>query len=395
MSEHIKSYVDSDALVSTTNFKVSSLLEGNEYPLLGNSEVMVRIKKQIEFASRVSFPTFISGESGTEKRSVAYHIHLNRNGNSDGFVYVPANMHDLAGYKYQLTQGINHAKGGTLYLSEIDNLNAEQKDYLIGLFTLGNIQEKLNRQETYLIISCTEPLLAANSCTQFLAKLLGHSTPHLELFIPPLRQRKDDIPLHVQHIVTLLSSNLNVHISSEAKLLLTEFEWPGNINQLQRVLMVLMSCHLDDEINVDDIGALNILKRKHVFPDVIDAIGRQDFSELRQLHPALLKALKFMGEHFREEISLADLSNASYASSSHLSFLFREYLGHSFKTILVQLRIRYAQECIMHSPMLQITDICLRSGFGDLSHFEKMFKRYVGCNPRQYRQHQREENCFS
>ena len=53
--------------------------------------------------------------------------------------------------------------------------------------------------------------------------------------------------------------------------------------------------------------------------------------------------------------------------------------------------MKIAKQLIDESPMMKVTEVCLQSGFGDLSHFEKMFKRNVGCTPRQYRQKEREK----
>lgn len=120
--------------------------------------------------------------------------------------------------------------------------------------------------------------------------------------------------------------------------------------------------------------------------DTIGKILALDIDQFNHVHPGLKKAILYIGENFKEEISLATLSDMACTSPSHLSFLFRNYLDLSFKTILVQIRVRYAKQLIEASPQMNIVDISLQSGFGDLSHFEKMFKRYVGCTPRQYRQ---------
>jgi DNA-binding NtrC family response regulator len=367
---------------------------GEAYPILGQSYEMIQLKKQIEFAAKADLPVFISGENGTEKRSVAYHIHSHshRSDQSRGsFVYVPSNIHDLASYRSHLNNGIDQAEKGTLYLSEVDHLNTMQKDYLIALFTLDSFQETLRKQCIRLIISCTDPLLSQKSSQQFLAKLLGSATPHLALNVPPLRDRAQDIRQHVEHILSQFSVSFDIRITAEAMSLLVHYNWPGNVTQLQQLLMVLAS-YSQGEINASDVRLLDVIKAHSSSLDVIDIILEKRFDALQHVHPALLKALVFMSDNFREDISLTDVAGAAFTSPSHLSYLFREHLHHSFKVLLVQVRVRYSQRQIDLTPMMKITDICLHSGFGDLSHFEKMFKRHVGCTPRQYRQQIRQAN---
>ena len=369
---------------------VGSIVMGaGEFPVLGRSRAILRIRKQIKFAAKVNFPIFISGEAGTEKRSVASSIHMQRNLAGGSFVYVPANIHDLEGYQAYLDKGLEKARNGTLYLSEVDTLTTEQKDYLISIFSLDYFQKVLDKRRIRLIVSCTDSLVLERSSKQFLAKLLGSDTPHLELHIPPLRERKEDIRQYVQYILGRLSSSRDITVNTGALSLLTDYDWPGNVVQLQRILVLLASC-CNSEITESDIFALNIIKKQKTSYDVVDTVLERKFDALQQIHPGVLKALIYLSYNFKEDISLADLAGAAFTSSSHLSYLFREHLHHSFKTILVQVRVRYAKRMIDSAPMLKITDICLRSGFGDLSHFEKMFKRYVGCTPRQYRRQKRE-----
>jgi AraC-like DNA-binding protein len=75
-------------------------------------------------------------------------------------------------------------------------------------------------------------------------------------------------------------------------------------------------------------------------------------------------------------------------SSSHLSFLLKRSLGVPFKSLLAAVRIERAKQLLGETNPSSITDISLEVGFGDLSHFERTFKRLVGTNPREYRRQQ-------
>jgi YesN/AraC family two-component response regulator len=103
------------------------------------------------------------------------------------------------------------------------------------------------------------------------------------------------------------------------------------------------------------------------------------------MHSGLYKALKYIANNYEREVTLSELAANVYVSASHLSYLFKHHLRKSFKQILSELRIERAKQRISESPYARITDIFQEVGFGDLSHFEKIFKRYTGVTPREYK----------
>ncbi|NVK72136.1 MAG: helix-turn-helix domain-containing protein [Oceanospirillaceae bacterium] len=360
----------------------SSFFFQEEYPIIGESYNITRIRNQIDFSSRISYPIFISGEVGTEKVSVAKQIHKRRGFDKASFIYVPSNIADIVSYNRFLEKSISNSPGGTLYLSEVDLLPENVKTYLIDVFTRTDFNKKLFKNKTRLIISCTNSLISNFDSPQFIAKIFGSSVPHLEIHIPALRERKEDLKLHIDYVLNKFSLS---HVESIAIDLLISYDWPENLDQLQRVLFLLAS-GCDGNITKEDVLALNLIEKTNDQFDTIEKILAQDIEQFDHVHPGLKKAIIYIGENFKEDVSLSDLSNMACTSPSHLSFLFRNHLDLSFKSILVQVRVRYAKKLIESSPQMKITDISLQSGFGDLSHFEKMFKRYIGCTPRQYRQ---------
>lgn len=356
------------------------------FPLLGNSDAINKIKRQLIYASQINIPIFISGETGTEKRTLAHYIHQNRP-NADGqFIYVSSETSHLDDYKQYLDVSISNAVDGMLFLAEIDKLNDQHKDYLTYLFSNEEIYRQLTQNNVQLVVSCTQTLTNNH---QFLSKILGSSAPHLELHIPPLSERQEDISVYIDHFLTLFGLSKPPKISPQARDLLCQFNWPGNVAQLQKVMMTLVSSH-PYRITDKDVSSLGITTKSSVKQDLIGCLLSEELETYQNTHPALYKSLVYISSHYRDELSLQSVADASFTSPSHLSFLFRQYLNNSFKSILVQLRVRYAKTILDDNPMAKITDVCLQSGFGDLSHFEKMFKRHEKCTPRQYRQQQRE-----
>ncbi|CEE45759.1 Transcriptional regulator (fragment) [Xanthomonas citri pv. citri] len=119
--------------------------------------------------------------------------------------------------------------------------------------------------------------------------------------------------------------------------------------------------------------------------DWIDGLPHRPGQRLATLHDALRRALVHLGEHYAEPLTLGDLARQAHVSQSHLGFLFRDELGTPFKPMLQQLRIEKAKELLHQQRKLRITEVALKVGFGDLSHFEKSFRRLAGVSPREFR----------
>ena len=115
------------------------------------------------------------------------------------------------------------------------------------------------------------------------------------------------------------------------------------------------------------------------------AIVEGELGELESTHISVRRALKHIGQNFQEEITLGELAGAAGVSPSHLCYLFKSSLGITFKTLLGMVRIEKAKQLLIKNAQHRITDISLEVGFGDLSHFEKTFKRMLKVSPREYR----------
>lgn len=115
------------------------------------------------------------------------------------------------------------------------------------------------------------------------------------------------------------------------------------------------------------------------------AVVHKDLSITRKLHPNLQKALAYLSENFSEQVSLGQLAKHACISPSHLAYLFKSAFGVSFKPFLGKVRIEKAKQLLVEEAPVRITNVALDVGFMDLSHFEKLFKRIVGMNAREYR----------
>ncbi len=96
------------------------------------------------------------------------------------------------------------------------------------------------------------------------------------------------------------------------------------------------------------------------------------------------KAIYYLRTHFREPITLEDVSRFSGFSPSHMSKMFREYVGVGVKEYLTELRLNQAEQWMRLSEE-SVTNVAEHCGFGSISHFLHVFRARYGCSPMKYR----------
>ncbi|MDF2544534.1 MAG: hypothetical protein K0S47_4252, partial [Herbinix sp.] len=98
---------------------------------------------------------------------------------------------------------------------------------------------------------------------------------------------------------------------------------------------------------------------------------------------------KYMDENLTEEITLEEISKKFYMNRFYLSHQFKEVTGYSFKEYLILQRLSRAKHLLFHT-LLDITDVGIESGFHNVNHFIRIFKKYEKTTPYQYR-----KNCYT
>lgn len=118
---------------------------------------------------------------------------------------------------------------------------------------------------------------------------------------------------------------------------------------------------------------------------IMDSIHRHR----KQSAPDMLsRALRFMSEHCCEDISRDQAADAAFMSPSHFSRYFRKHLGQSFTDVLNQMRVDRAADLLANSDR-DLKIIALETGFPDQSYFTKVFRKYRGATPAEYRKQNR------
>lgn len=224
--------------------------------LVGRGPLMSEVFKAIGRAAARDVPVLLQGEAGTGKALVARAIFQNSSRSTAPFRVVkcsdfePAQLDqelfglDVVGSGEQIGK-LQQCDGGTLLLEEIAQLSPLVQSKLFRFLTTGSFERgtfgRLSSANVRLLCTTSqdlEPLLAAR---QFRADLY-YALRSLSITLPPLRQRKEDLPALVDHFVQRfmhLSRQHNqqqVRVSPEAIELLVDHAWPGNLDELQSVL---------------------------------------------------------------------------------------------------------------------------------------------------------------
>ena len=106
------------------------------------------------------------------------------------------------------------------------------------------------------------------------------------------------------------------------------------------------------------------------------------------LEPNIQQAAQYISEHFREDISLADVAAQAYMSESHFSRKFKKITGLNFSEYLTSTRIKAADDLLLQTSM-SIAEIAAACGFGDANYFGDIFKKHKGMSPTKYRRMRR------
>jgi two-component system response regulator PilR (NtrC family) len=225
--------------------------------LLGNSQVIKNIQETITKLARSQAPVYISGESGVGKELVARLIH--ERGPRADKPFIPVNCGAIPGElmeseffghkKGSFTGAVSDkdglfqaANGGTLFLDEVADLPLHMQVKLLRVIQEKSVRPIGAQRETPIdvrILSATHKDLAALVDSGGFRQDLFYRINVIELHVPGLRQRSNDIPLLARHILERLADENGMtppSLSNEAMSALQDYQFPGNVRELENIL---------------------------------------------------------------------------------------------------------------------------------------------------------------
>jgi AraC-like DNA-binding protein len=327
----------------------------------------------------------ICGEKGGEALDLALYAAAIGNSKQAYFTEIRSDNYSAC-LLSEVIHDVSDSYRNILYFDSFDSFTTEQKKSIFDQLSLIS-SEHFSCKAPSL---CLQLVFSVCSVTPELKMQINQLGEVVELFLPPLRHRPSDIPELIEEAYREFRRKPQQSISPKVTDWLIAFQWPGNTQQLRRSIARLL--FLSDQDTIEWQEAQLILP--DIFPDeslsiTMEALCRRLLLKQDQLldrfHPAVRKSMIFLSKNFNKDLSLAILAAQAHSSSSHLSYLFRISFSVSFKQLLNMFRVIHARQQLEVNPQIRITDLYLDAGFGDLSHFEKIFKRYTGKTPNEYR----------
>ncbi len=284
---------------------------GLEETLVGSSTVMHDVRAQIALAARAPFPVLIRGESGCGKELAARAIHAlgprrHRRCGAINCAALPDDLieSELFGHVRGAFTGaatdraglFDDADGGTLFLDEVGELGARAQAKLLRVLQDGEVrrvgENHARRVDVRVIAATNLSLEDAVRRGAFRADLF-YRLDVVRVRMPALRERREDIPLLARHFWRECTARLGSRARLEGRPLdlLTRYDWPGNVRQLQNILAALaVRAPVQGRVSVDDLppevrhadrdgaytgrGGLDAARREFEATYVRDALSR-------------------------------------------------------------------------------------------------------------------------
>jgi len=238
------------------NIKLKEKLQNTLEPvIIGNSSPIKKVRQLIE---KISYDPHITimiyGESGTGKELVARSIHRSGNRKNNPFVAVncaaiPDELmeSEFFGYKKGAFTGANRdkiglfkaANSGILFLDEVSEMSRSMQAKLLRVLQEKRIQPLGQTESEYLdiqIIGASNKNLKQLVKNGIFREDLYYRLSVMEIKIPPLRQRTEDIPLLIDFFLNQNTANPKLKFSKSALEKLQTYAWPGNIRELENII---------------------------------------------------------------------------------------------------------------------------------------------------------------
>src|SRR5918995_3612718 len=242
---------------------------------VGDSPAILDIKEEIARVATTDAKVLVTGESGTGKELVACAVHASSDRAAGPFVPV-----NCAGIPETLLESelFGHVKGsftgayrdkpgklesahnGTVFLDEIGEMTLRMQGLLLRFLETGELQkvgsERVGGSANVRVIAATNRPLGPMIAQGLFREDLFYRLNVIHLIVPPLRERREDIPEMVEHFLSrFVATNQSpvVSIAPDAMTALTEYAWPGNVRELENVIERVVVVGRGPIVRVEDL----------------------------------------------------------------------------------------------------------------------------------------------
>ncbi|WPU65321.1 sigma-54-dependent transcriptional regulator [Peredibacter starrii] len=307
----IKRALKARSMVETVGFSSPTLsigeTSGSKDKFVGESNAMKKVFDVISKLAKVNTPVLIRGESGTGKELVAKAIHYNSPRKDEKFVTINCGAisenlieSELFGHEKGAFTGADQrkigkfqfAEGGTIFLDEIGDISAAMQVKLLRV-----LQEKTfmpvgsNREikvDVRIIAASHKPFEEMIKDGSFREDLF-YRLNVLPVYLPPLRDRKTDIPHLVNHYISYFNNVHNLKVKGaepEAMEVLSNYSWPGNIRELRNIIEHCFIMESSDMIHANSLPSIVFKDQKKA--ETKDQVAEDSVIDLEDIQNSVL-----------------------------------------------------------------------------------------------------------
>ena len=260
---------------SSKKSKINPKKTSSKYEIIGDSKEIVNVKKLIEKISPTNAKVLILGPNGSGKELVARQIHSNSLRSDGPFIEVncaaiPSELieSELFGHiKGSFTSAhkdrtgkFEAANNGTIFLDEIGDMSMSAQSKVLRAIQESKIQKVGSEKDIYVdtrVIAATNKNISELISENKFREDLYHRISVIELNVPPLNDRKDDIPILIEHFISLLSNqyeNKRIFIDETGMKKMKSYDWKGNVRELRNVIERLFILSENDQISDKEVA---------------------------------------------------------------------------------------------------------------------------------------------
>lgn len=246
---------------------------------LGKAEEIAWVRKQLPQIARSRIPVLIYGDTGTGKTMLAEIIHRLSDRANGPYVHLDCGgmvedlvANELFGHmRGSYTNAdrdqaglIEQADGGTLFLDELGNLGHDAQTKLLQVLDEGTFRRVGGVGEITVdvrIVGASSRPLHEYVHAGRLRQDLYYRLKGFQIYLPPIRERREDILLLVNHYLSLYCQRYERRVprlTREAREVLTNYSWPGNVRELERLAEEVASLHQVDHVTPRDLRRLDL-----------------------------------------------------------------------------------------------------------------------------------------
>ena len=253
------------------NRSLRQQVERTSLVLVGRSPALLEVYKHVARAAASNVPVLITGETGTGKEMVARALHKRSPRAAGPFIPVDCGAiteslmeSELFGHAKGSFTGASGARrgvfeeasGGTLFLDEIGDVGMKVQSQLLRVLQEGEIRrvgESVPVKVDVRVVAATNKDLKARVAEGHFREDLLYRLDVVHLHLPPLRERREDVPALVEHFAARHArGGVRPVVTPEAMARLTGYDWPGNVRQLENVVARALALNVTGVLGPQD-----------------------------------------------------------------------------------------------------------------------------------------------